>query len=457
MNRSAFAKNCSRAGASLALLLAATNEAHANPMDAFGLGSRGAAMAGAQSADARDFSANYYNPAALTRAERLELSIGYFRVDHFLSTNGNDSHVDTVRGLVGGIVAPGAIATIPFAFGVAVHLPDDRVSRVRALRQDEPRWELYDNRNQRLYLVANLAVKPFSWLSIGAGIAFMSSTRARLDISGSANIFKPENSALRHEVDADLTSVRTPQVGALVELTDRVRMSAVYRAPFQLSLELGAHLAGDISGLTTAYYDLTTRSVNNFLPQQVVLGGAWDFTRRITATFDATWINWSAYQSPVASLDVALNIPPPEGGWPAGITPPTVPPKTVILPLQLRDRIVPRFGVDVLIAERGPFALHGRAGYEFAKSPIPPQTGATNYIDRDRHAFSIGVGGVFASTGETIPGELRLDLHAQMHHLIEGTTRKSSPTDLAGDYTAGGNLYNLGATLTFAFGKKEKR
>lgn len=435
-------------------LLTAANAAHANPMDAFGLGSRGVAMGGAQSADARDFSANYYNPAALTRAPGLSLSLGYFRADHFLATNGNDSHVDPVRGLVAGLAAPGEVAHLPFAFGLALHLPDDRVSRVRALRQEEPRWELYDNRNQRLYLVANLAIKPFAWLSIGGGIAFMSSTRARLDISGSANIFKPENSALRHEVDADLTSVRTPQFGALVELNKHVRMSAVYRAQFQLSLELGAHLAGDISGLTTAFYDLNTRSVNNFLPQQLVVGGAWDLARWVTATFDATWINWSAYQSPVASLDVALNIPPPAGGWPAGIVPPSVPPKTVIVPLQLRDRVVPRFGVEALVAERGPFRLYTRAGYEFAKSPIPSQTGATNFIDRDRHAFSLGVGGAFASTGETVPGELRLDLHGQMLHLIEETTLKSSPTDLVGDYTAGGNIYNVGATLTFTFGRR---
>ena len=425
-------------------------------MDTFGFGSRGVAMGGAQSADAKDFSANYYNPAALTRVKRLELSIGYFRASHSLHTNGNDSHVDPVRGMVAGVVAPGEVFRVPFAFGLALHLPDDRVSRVRALRQEEPRWELYDNRNQRLFLVANVAIRPFPWLALGGGIAFMSSTRAKLDISGSANIFKPENSALRHEVDADLTSVRTPQVGALVSLSDRVRMSAVYRAEFKLALDLGAHLAGDISGLTTAKYDLVTHSINNFLPQQVVLGGAWDLTPWLSATVDATWIQWSAYEAPVATLDVGLDIPPPAGGWPLGITPPSVPPKSPTLPLRMQDRVVPRVGAEARMLRSGSLSLFARGGYEFAKSPIPEQNGATNYIDRDRHALSFGLGGLLVSASETIPGELRLDLHAQWNHLVSGTTVKASATDLVGDYTAGGNIVNLGATLTFAAGSEAR-
>ena len=76
-------------------------------------------------------------------------------------------------------------------------------------------------------------------------------------------------------------------------------------------LDLGAHLQGDIVGLTTALYDLETHSVNNFLPQQLVFGGSWKLAKNVTGTFDATWVNWAAYVPPVAQLDVALDIPPP--------------------------------------------------------------------------------------------------------------------------------------------------
>src|SRR5439155_17054347 len=113
----------------------ATRAARANPLDLFGFGSRETAMGNAAAADASVFSASYYNAAGLARARRMELLVGYFYAAHSLSMNGKDNDVDPVRGLVGGLVAPGKIAGVPFAFGIALHLPDDRISRVRALRQ----------------------------------------------------------------------------------------------------------------------------------------------------------------------------------------------------------------------------------------------------------------------------------------------------------------------------------
>lgn len=425
--------------------------AHANPPDTFGFGSRETAMGGAVSADVRGWAANYYNPAALARSRALEIGAGYFRADHHLEMNGNDTGVDPVKGFNGGLVAPGELLGIPFAFGIAVHLPDDRISRVRALRQEQPRWELYDNRNQRLFLAANLAIEPFPWLWIGGGLSFMSSTRGRLDIGGRANVFQPDSSQLRHEVDADLTAIRYPQAGARVALGDRVALAAAYRGEFQLGLDLTAHLQGDISGITTALYDLHTVSVNNFLPQQVVLGGAWDVTPDFKATFDATWIEWSAYVAPVAQLDVVLDIPPPAGGWPSTIQPPQTPAPTRIEPLRMSDRIVPRLGAEWRALSRRKIDAFVRGGYELAKSPIAPQTGLTNYVDRDRHTASLGIGTTLRDLAAELPGALSIDAHLQWSELIEETTLKADPADYVGDYGAGGRIINVGLTTSFAF------
>jgi long-chain fatty acid transport protein len=425
--------------------------AHANPPDTYGFGSRETAMGNAAAADARGVSANYYNPANLARSRGLELSIGYFRADHSLSMNGNDTGVDPVKGINGGLVVPGTLFGIPFAFGLGVHLPDDRLSRVRALRQEQPRWELYDNRNQRLFLAANLAVEPFPWLQIGGGLSFMSSTKGSLDITGSANVLRPDDSQLRHEVDADLTAIRYPQAGVRVALSDRIAMAAVYRGEFQLGLDLNAHLAGDISGLTTALYELETHSVNNFLPQQAVLGGSWLLTDDVRASFDATWMNWAAYVPPVARLDVVLDIPPPPGGWPATITPPQTPAPTRIEPLRMHDRIIPHFGGEWRVLKTPHFQGFLRGGYEYSKTPIEPQTGLTNYVDRDRHTFSLGLGVTARDLAKELPAAVSLDIHAALSELIEATTRKANPADFVGDYTAGGHIVNLGAMLTVAF------
>jgi Outer membrane protein transport protein (OMPP1/FadL/TodX) len=435
----------------LAGALAVAAPAHANPPDTFGFGSRETAMGGAVSADVRGVSASYYNPAGLVLTRGLDIQIGYFRADHFLYTNGKDNGVDAVKGFDAGLVAPGKVLSIPFAFGVAVHLPDERISRVRALPQETPRWELYDNRNQRLFLAANLAVEPLPWLQIGGGLSFMSSTTGRLDITGSANIFSPDDSELRHEVDADLTAVRYPQAGVRVALSDRVALAAVYRGEFKLSLDLAAHLQGDISGLTTALYDIQTSSIDNFLPQQAVLGATWRVTDDLSAGLDLTWINWSAYVPPVPQLNVVLDIPPPAGGWPAGITPPTAPVPPKIVPLVMHDRVVPRLGVEHRFLRRPKIDLFGRGGLEIARSPIAPQTGVTSYIDRDRYSVSLGAGVALRQLAAELPGTLSLDVHVQYSVLPEETTDKASAADFVGDYTAGGHIWNVGATLGLLF------
>jgi hypothetical protein len=439
-----------RAFAILALMLVPST-ALANPLDTFGFGSRETAMGGAMSADVKGWTASYYNPANLARSRALEIGFGYFRASHHLEINGNDTGVDPVKGFNGGLVAPGTLFQIPFAFGLAVHLPDDRISRVRALRQEQPRWELYDNRNQRLWLSASLAIQPFEWLWIGGGLSFMSSTRGRLDIGGRANVFQPDSSLLRHEVDADLTAIRYPQLGLRVQPTDRLALAAAYRGEFQLGLDLTAHLNGDISGITTALYDLHTVSVNNFLPQQVVLGAAYDFTKDFKATFDATWIQWSAYVAPVAQLDVVLDIPPPAGGWPSTIQPPQAPAPTRVEPLRMKDRIVPRVGVEWRALSFEKVDGFVRGGYELALSPIEAQTGLTNYVDRDRHTGSLGIGSTLRNLADELPGALMIDAHLQWSELVTETTLKDSPADYVGDYSAGGRIINVGITTTFAF------
>jgi len=435
----------------VALVCASPRDARANPPDTFGFGSRETAMGGAVAAETRGFAANYYNPAALARSRGLEIGVGYFRAGHSLELNGRDNGVDAVKGMNAGVVAPGTLLGIPFAFGVAVHLPDDRISRVRALRQEQPRWELYDNRNQRLFLAANLAIEPTPWLWIGGGLSFMSSTRGRLDIRGGANVFRPDDSQLRHEVDADLTAVRYPQAGVRVALGERIALAAVYRGEFQLALDLSAALYGDLSGLTTARYDLHTRSINNFLPQQAVLGGSWAVTDRLKTTFDATWINWSAYVAPVAKLDAALDIPPPPSGWPSSVTPPTTPAPTRVEPLVMHDRVVPRVGLEWHALGEEDVRGYLRAGYELARSPIGAQSGLTNYVDRDRHSISFGLGGAFRDLLPELPGTLTVDGHVQLSVLSTDTTRKASAADFVGDYTAGGRILNVGLTAGFAF------
>src|SRR5262249_34822842 len=117
----------------LAAACALPAAARANPIDTLGFGSRAIAMGNAGSAISDDGAANHYNPAGLVRGHDLRIDIGYRWARPILRINGRDLGVDDARGWQLGLAAPGHIGPFRFAFGVALWLPDQRLSRVRSL------------------------------------------------------------------------------------------------------------------------------------------------------------------------------------------------------------------------------------------------------------------------------------------------------------------------------------
>jgi long-chain fatty acid transport protein len=445
-------------------LVLSSREARANPLDVFGFGSRETAMAGAVSADVSDFSACYYNPAGLARAHGLEVSVGYFTAQHALTMNGKDSGVDPVQGMSGGAVVPGKLFQAPFAFGVGFHIPDHWLTRVRALPQLQPRWELYDNRNQRLWFGVDLAASPLPWLQVGGGVTFMAATKATLDISGDLDLLGPTDSSLRHQVNADLTTIAYPAFGARAELSENLAFALVYRGQFSMDLAVNANVNAGAAGgpagqgpnpghdLASLLLALQTDTVDAFLPQQAVAGVSWKPTEDLHTNLDVTWVNWSAYVPPVSRVvsRVVLSLPP-GGSLPNGIKPPTAPPPTVVVPIAISDVVVPHVGVEWRAIKRPSWEGFVRGGYEYQKSPIGAQTGPTNYVDRDRHSVSAGLGLRLIAPGAVLPGDVRFDVHAQLSVLPTETTTKADASDPVGDYTAGGHIWNVGLMATVGF------
>lgn len=427
--------------------------ASANPVDGFGLGSKSTAMGGAVSASARDFSANYYNPSGLALARGTDLSVGYVYVSQRLRINGHDSQVDPVRAIVGGIVAPGSIWTIPFAFGLAVHLPDERLSRARSMRPEDPRWVLWDNRPQLLYLSANLALRPVDWLAIGGGVSFLAATRGAFEVTGTAVLPSGErteyDSQLRHEVDADLTAVRYPSFGITVTPNDWLDFGLVYRHEAQIELEIDAELRGTVdTGLipVPARYELSSTTMNAFIPRQIVLGTSVVPAENVRIGLDVTWVNWAAYESPISRSRSVLDV-----NVPAGFELPPNPKPTGRIDPGFENRLVPRLGVEYRIGVQRKLDLPVYAGYFYERSPVPPQTGRTNFIDADRHVLSLGTGFSWEDPAEVLPGNLRFDTHVSWAILPERTTEKASAADFVGDYRAGGSQLGVGATLSLGF------
>ena len=64
-------------------------------------------------------------------------------------------------------------------------------------------------------------------------------------------------------------------------------------------------------------------------------------------------------------------------------------------------------------------------------------------------ASSIGLGTTLRHLARELPGALSIDAHVQYSLLPTETTYKANPADFIGDYTAGGHIWNVGATLGF--------
>ncbi|MFO0615307.1 MAG: outer membrane protein transport protein [Polyangiaceae bacterium] len=433
--------------ASLVALAPSTALAH-EPWT-YGFGSRPAAMGGAVAADTTDFSANYYNPAGLAGDTGLRLSIGYEYAINNLYANDRDSGVDPVHGLAFGVAAGGKVfGLFPLAIGIAAHIPDDGLSRVTALREGVPRWELYDSRAAVLFLTANAAIRPVDWLELGGGVSFLAATEGRFEITGTAKALSPFDSHLRHQVDANLTSVRYPEAGLRFHLGRGADVALVYRHETKLELSLDALLHGDIDfgGIGVPLtYTLESRTVAAFLPAQLVVGTSLHPVKDLHVNADLSYVHWSGYDSPTAKTTASLRAkPPPEVAvdLPADVQP------TTPIPPAFEDRVVPRLGVEWFVPgldERAFARVALRAGYVFEMSPVPPQSGLTNFMDADRHTFSFGAGAVMRQPN------VSLDLHFAYSHLPERITLKKDPADLVGDYRQRGEMLSFGATLGAGF------
>ncbi len=439
-------------------LFALPSAARANPLDMYGFGARSASLAGAVSADVRDTSAVYYNPAGLARLRGLRVDLGYFHAEPSLSINGRDTGVAPSHGLVGGIAAPGRVFGLPFAVGVALHLPDDRLSQVQAVPQSQPRWELYGVRLQRLYIAAMVAVAPVRWLRLGAGVAFMAATRGSVDISGVISVTNQDETSLTHTVDVDLAAVRYAQAGAQVDLGRGVTVALSWRQRFALDLTIDLALRGRIvagavddprSIVVPGTYRLASHTVAAYQPEQWVLGGAWVINPRWRVMVDLTWARWSSYENPTSSLTTSLDlrIPPELTGT---LRVPSIPPSAAREPTRFHDTLVTRVGAEYT-APVGRHSLSARAGYAYDPSPVPEQPGVTNFVDSDRHVVTLGGGLTLRRLGAVLPGALSFDAYAAVQILPERAFAKASPVDPVGDFTAGGVVVSAGGTVGVEF------
>ncbi|HWZ89906.1 MAG TPA: hypothetical protein VNW92_13685, partial [Polyangiaceae bacterium] len=315
------------------------------------------------------------------------------------------------------------------------------------------RWVLDDGLPELFNLGADIALRPLSWLSLGGGVGFLAATQGGFDVRGTALLADGQgaeyDSQLSHSVDANLVSVRYPSVGLTATPLDNWAFSLVYRGEARLDQRITGTLAGtiDAGSLTLPVrYELESQSVIAFQPREVVLGASVHLLRtRLNA--DLSWQEWSRYPSPVGRSASHLT-----ASVPAGLD--LALPADTVLPApsdpHFHNRVSPRVGVEHALRWTAQSTLLLRAGYSFQASPVPGRQSETHFVDADRHVLSVGCGLAVERASAWLPEGIRLDAHALWAHYAERQLDSSGGAG-AGAFSAGGQVWSGGATLSFAF------
>ena len=433
-------------------LLGLGGSAAANPLDAFGWGARAPALGSAYAAIADDSAAGYYNPAGLARGSDLRIDVGYQAARPLIDVSGHRQNVKDARGLAAGIVLPGQILGVRFAFGATLFLPDQYVTRVHVLSYDAPRLQMYDNRTQRFFLAANLAVRIYRGLYIGGGLAFLSRSAGTVQLRGQIALSDPESSTLQSAVAVDLLAIRYPQFGILWEATSRLTLALVYRHTFRLDLSQGFDINADIGdpGQTPVVKDAKLSEISNsvdlFQPWQLVAAAAARFGR-VLISFDLTFARWSEQPPPASNFRLDVDV-----GALSDLV--KIPPSRAYPDPGFHDLLIPAVGVEwraINSAARDRLALDVRAGYRYEASPVPEQLGESSFGDADKHIVSGGLGLELRKLGRVLLQPIAIDGFAAVTVLPERTFLKLDPRSAVGDFTVQGLVVQAGGQVRWRF------
>jgi len=433
----------------IAALVCAPHVAGANPVDAFGFGARGASMAGAQTAATRDGGAHYYNPSVLATFDDIRFYVGYQTAVPKLRVNGLDLGVDSSRGFAAAVTIPGMIGPVKVAVGGGLFLPDQQVTRIRALPAGQPRFALFDNRPQRIFLGANVAFKVGERLSVGGGIAYMSNTAGGVVLSGRLGFPIVEDSDLAISIDQDLRTVRYPQAGLHWVVNDWLDVGAVYRGGFELTISQGVLVAADIGPpdmeplVEDASVDILATTLDLFQPEQIGAGLNAQFGS-FTVAFDLTFHRWSEFKNPAADIQIEIDA----GMFNDQIDIPEALPLTEP---HFADIVIPRLGVEWLAFSNLDTDVHLRGGYSFEPSPAPEQVGESNFVDNDKHTLAAGAGWTVSRWSTVIPKPVTFDVFVATTVLAPRNHNKLSPVNSVGDYRSSGQVWQAGLSSRWSF------
>jgi long-subunit fatty acid transport protein len=451
-----------RGALGVAVLVCLSTPAHANIFDLYGFNARGIGLGGALVSLADDHTGTYYNPAALTQAQKIRFGAGFIMTKPVLHVNRmRPVCLDVVSvcesqfgsqystresvlpqgfsGFTLGWVFPfGGFFENRLAFGFAVYLPSLNIVRAEALDPQTPHFYLYQNLPDQTVILASLAYRPWDWLSIGGGIQVLANVfgEASMDLHVLQGTFE------KRDFEMSLIPKVAATAGVWLKPTDGLRIGFSYRQALDLTFGLPAPIGlGDTLAL-----DLDIGGRVLYSPHQFGLGVSYELHNPdVIISAQVDYAMWSLAPDPSPRVAVDLSGTLVDGlGLGRALDIST---ENTSIRLGFRDTWTPRLGVEWTTTSW----LQVRGGYFFRPSPAPAATGMTSYLDNSVHGFSGGVTFMFDDPFQVHPNPVHLALAGQVGWLPNQHVVKESTVGGVGDLEHGGLTYSLAVSITHTY------
>ncbi|MBK7860727.1 MAG: outer membrane protein transport protein [Archangiaceae bacterium] len=420
--------------------------ARAEVFDTFGFSPRATAMSGAMTAEAKDYSAVFYNPALLIRPadSTFGLGLNFFRPITEVTQTDSSKVLDctycTPPDTIGsslGIAGPlGGKLHNRVALGLGVHLPFQRLLHVDLPDPNRPFWYQYQAQSERIELFAGVGVKVFDWLQLGVGVQVL----ANLVGPGAetqVDLFSKQVKV--RQVDSELQTRLAPNAGLVVQPISRLRFGFVYRGEIMVNLRIPATV--DLQGVGTLAF--TIEGIAHYSPHTFNLGVAWDVTDELTLTLDGSYEMWSRAPSPYMkiSIDLSGDVLKALGLDQA-------------LDLQsdeqapgFQDTISGKLAAEYRLNKR----FSARAGAFYRPTHVPRQNvPGTNILDGTTLGGSLGLGFNFDDPLEIFAAPITIDLAGLGAVVLPRETRKEA-TDTVPSYTYSAKVVGVSAAVRYDF------
>lgn len=427
------------------LMLLSSATAQAGPFDLFGFGARAIAMGGAATASADDYTAVFYNPANLVTRKTIHLGADFLTTVPNLTITLDDPdggvspiQTDSFSGLGLGVLFPlGGKIDYRIAFGLVLYIPTDELLRVDAVDPLVPRWYIWDSLADKLQILFGIGGEITDWLAVGIGAQSLASIEGDVNVAvDPINEVLPERD-LKIDIINTASAIAGLRLGPFYGLSFGFTWRSALEIEFSLPIELDFGEALDVT--------LVARGRALYTPHILNFGLAWAIPET-GWMINAETRYWMWSHAPDPSLQFELDI---SGELMAafGVGDAfnfTAGPSAFPV---LRDVFSVHMGAEYWATEN----VVGRAGYNFRPTPVPTQTGLTNYVDTDSHTVSAGI-------GVTYPDPLNLDDHPVTFEFTgaysifpDSRTEKDSVADPIGHFSAGGSILTFSATLRHDF------